>query len=567
MPSTGVLWRTQGRGCGRERVRYRDSGRGLPKLPSFTLGDPVLANEEHRAQSAGRGSGESFDRAVTRRGALQLALGTGAAAVAAPYLSRLDRGARAFDLRGARAIATQHPDWPAPRIVTRAQWGADESLRHVDPEFNSIVAKIIVHHTGTPNDITDYSGLVRSIFKSELNNGYIDVAYNWLIDPDGRIYEGRWAQSYADGTPHTGELDHRNVQGAHSLHYNVDTIGIGLMGDYSEIAPSAKMISALVTLLTWKCARWGIDPLGTAPYVTSQGVRVTGLANICGHRDTYATACPGATVESMLPSLRTQVAARVAVGATGYWIASSAGKVFAFGNLANAGSVRARALKAPIIGVCGRQTGRGYWLFGGDGGVFAFGDATFFGSAGGRRLNQPIVGMAPTPTGKGYWLVARDGGVFCFGDARYFGSTGAMKLNSPVLGLTPTSTGKGYWIYARDGGIFCFGDARFFGSTGAMRLNRPIVGMAARPQDDGYWMTATDGGIFTFGHATFHGSGASRPRPAETVSITASTTGLGYALLLADGWVLPFGDAPYLGSAVGRITGPAVGLAGRLAPL
>ena len=89
--------------------------------------------------------------------------------------------------------------------------------------------------------------------------------------------------------------------GAHALHFNADTIGIGLMGDYSNVAPTTAMIDALITLLTWKCARWGIDPLGAAPYVNSQGARVTGLANICGHRDTYATACPGATVEAMLP--------------------------------------------------------------------------------------------------------------------------------------------------------------------------------------------------------------------------------------------------------------------------
>src|SRR5262249_2439462 len=157
------------------------------------------------------------------------------------------------------------------------------------------------------------------------------VAYNWLIDPDGRIYEGRWAQDYPAGRPHTGEWGRLNVQGAHALHFNVDTIGIGLMGDYRVTAPSAAMIRALVTLLSWKGAGWGIDPVGTNAYVDSDGARVPGLANICGHRDTYATACPGDTVEEMLPALRRQVAARIAEGATGYWIASSAGQVVTFG--------------------------------------------------------------------------------------------------------------------------------------------------------------------------------------------------------------------------------------------
>jgi len=508
-----------------------------------------------------------MSREVSRRKALQLAAGAGATAAAAPYLGRLERGTDLFDLRDAELAATQRLDWPAPPIVTRAKWGANESLRTDSPIFNAQVTKLIVHHTGTPNDITDYSSLARGILSNEVNNGYIDIAYNWLIDPKGRIYEGRWAQNYPPGFVHTGERNRQNVQGAHALYFNTDTIGIGLMGDYSFTAPTPAMVSALVTLMTWKCARWGINPVGRTPIVNSQGARITSLANICGHRDTYATACPGATVEAMLPSLRVQVASRVAEGATGYWITSALGQVAAFGNMPKAGGTIGRGLSAPIIGIGGHPSGRGYWLFGRDGGVFAFGAAQFHGSTGALRLNQPMVGLAPTPSGKGYWLVARDGGVFCFGDAKFYGSTGSRRLNSPILGLTPTPSGKGYWLYARDGGVFCFGDAKYFGSTGGRRLNRPIVGMAARPQNDGYWMTASDGGIFAFGNAAFHGGGASPPHASPCVGINASTTGGGYALLLADGSVLNYGDAPYLGGAVGKLFGPAVGFAGVLKPI
>ncbi len=423
-----------------------------------------------------------------------------------------------------------------------------------------------MHHTGTPNDITNYAGLARSIFNYELDNGYIDIAYNWLIDPLGRIYEGRYATTYPGGAVHTGELNGQNVQGAHALYYNIDTIGIGLMGDYGAMPPSAAMVNALLTLMTWKCARWGLDPLRHDPYVDGTGTRVTTLGNICGHRDTYATECPGDHVEALLPQLRTQVAARLTDGGTGYWIASSTGQLVALGGLPNAGGVGGH-LNAPIIGLAAHPAAQGYWLLGADGGVFTFGNAGFHGSTGGLHLNQPVVGMAPTRSGDGYWLVGRDGGVFTFGDARFFGSTGAMRLNAPILGLTPTPTGRGYWIYARDGGIFCFGDAKFHGSTGALRLNAPIVGMAARPQNDGYWMVASDGGVFTFGGAPFLGSIGSHAVRAPCVSITSSTTGGGYALCLADGSVRTFGDAPFFGSASGRFAAATVGLAGRLAPL
>jgi hypothetical protein len=505
-------------------------------------------------------------RPVSRRAALQLGAGAGAVAALAPQLARLE-GVASVDLLDAELTAAQRLRWPAPRIVTRAQWGADERIRKRGVGYNRKVSKIVVHHTGTPNSVSDYAGLARGIYRNEVDNGYLDIAYNWLIDPRGGIYEGRWAQDYPRGSVHTGERHRENVMGAHALHFNEDTIGVGLMGDYSSLSPSRAMVRSLITLLSWKCARWGINPIGASPYVNGIGQRVTGLANICGHRDTYATACPGATVEQMLPRLRTQVAARIAQGALGYWIVTSTGQVFAFGNFGSHGGIDARRLRAPLLGICRRPTGEGYWLYAQDGGIFSFGDARFFGSTGGRRLNQPIVGMAPTPTGKGYWLVARDGGVFCFGDARFFGSTGGRRLNSPILGITPTSTGKGYWLLAQDGGIFSFGDARFFGSTGGRRLNQPIVGMGARPQDDGYWMVARDGGIFGFGHAPYKGSGASRPRSAPTVSITPSATGKGYALLLADGSYLPFGDAPNLGSAFGRVSGEAVGMAGVLKPL
>jgi hypothetical protein len=501
-----------------------------------------------------------------------MAAGAGAAAAATPYLARLERGtnllgARGVDLGDVELAATRQPNWPAPRIVTRAQWGANESLRHDSPIFNSVVKKIIVHHTGTPNDITDYPGLARGIYTNELNNGYIDIAYNWLVDPRGRIYEGRWAQNYPSGHVHTGERAGQNVMGAHALYFNADTIGIGLMGDFSNVAPTGAMIASLITLMTWKCARWGIGPLGKSPYVNSQGAQVIGLANICGHRDTYATACPGNTVEAMLPNLRVQVASRVAVGATGYWITSNLGQVFSFGNLPNAGGTNGRGLSAPIIGIAAHPSALGYWLVGLDGGVFAFGNAKFHGSTGGRRLNQPIVGMANTPSGKGYWLVARDGGVFCFGDAKFHGSTGSLRLNSPVLGITPTSTGRGYWLYARDGGVFCFGDAKFFGSTGAIHLNKAIVGMVARPSAKGYWMHASDGGIFAFGDAPFYGSSVATGSTAA--GMAATPDGGGYWIVANTGAVYHYGNAPGLGdlpSAGGMVT-DVVGLAPTSPPL
>ncbi|MHB8288619.1 MAG: hypothetical protein ACYDEY_05185, partial [Acidimicrobiales bacterium] len=79
--------------------------------------------------------------------------------------------------------------------------------------------------------------------------------------------------------------------------------------------------------------------------------------------------------------------------------------------------------------------GHGYWLVASDGGIFSFGTARFYGSMGAKHLNAPIVGIASTPGGHGYWLVASDGGIFSFGTARFYGSMGAKHLNAPIVGI------------------------------------------------------------------------------------------------------------------------------------
>jgi hypothetical protein len=52
-----------------------------------------------------------------------------------------------------------------------------------------------------------------------------------------------------------------------------------------------------------------------------------------------------------------------------------------------------KPVNTPIVGIEGTLDGGGYWLVSSDGGVYAFGDAAFYGSMGGRRLNQPMSGI------------------------------------------------------------------------------------------------------------------------------------------------------------------------------
>ena len=272
----------------------------------------------------------------------------------------------------------------------------------------------------------------------------------------------------------------------------------------------------------------------------------------------------GATIASGASSPQAITAASAGEG---YWLASSDGQVFAYGDALFYGSVGATALNKPVVAMAATPDGKGYWLVASDGGIFNYGDASFYGSTGAVKLNKPVVAMAATPDGKGYWLVASDGGIFNYGDASFYGSTGAVKLNKPVVAMAATPDGKGYWLVASDGGIFAYGDASFYGSTGGVTLNKPVVAMAATPDGKGYWLVASDGGIFAYGDASFYGSTGGVTLNKPVVAMAATPDGGGYWLAASDGGIFAYGDAPFDGSTGAlALNEPVVAMVRRSSP-
>jgi hypothetical protein len=456
----------------------------------------------------------------------------------------------------------------APRIITRAEWGADESIRNGERFFHPLT-KAVVHHTAI--DEVDPAAQVRGIYRSHVQtNGWSDIGYQYLIDRSGRIYEGRWARDYLPTEPHSGEdLGGRIVEGAHAESHNRGTLGIALLGTYSSptAAPTDAAMQSLAHLIAWKFGPRNIDPHGSSRYERTNG-EVEHFPNICGHRDIVQTGCPGDGLYPRLPWLRTAVADLLSTGLVGYRILGADGSLWNYGATTtfaaanDIGDVR-RNVRAgvPVRTAAGTTSGRGVWVSDTGGSIYAFGDAPFHGSLGGQRLNKPIVGMAATPSGGGYWLVASDGGIFCFGDARFHGSTGAIRLNQPIVGMAATPSGNGYWLVASDGGIFCFGDAPFHGSTGAIRLNQPIMSMSPTLDGGGYWLVARDGGVFTFGNAAFLGSAVGRPGFTGPATFMSPVPGRnGYWILDSAGAVHGFGDAPVFGGGVSTGSRPALAL-------
>ena len=118
-------------------------------------------------------------------------------------------------------------------------------------------------------------------------------------------------------------------------------------------------------------------------------------------------------------------------------------------------------------------TGRGYWLVTSSGAVYAFGDAAFLGSPGARSV--PVTSAVRTPDGHGYWILFADGDVVPFGDAVGHGSPdGALGGDRPSA-VFATADGAGYWVATAAGAVDAYGDAPSDGSMAGTRLNAPIV--------------------------------------------------------------------------------------------
>ncbi|MFU8861576.1 MAG: N-acetylmuramoyl-L-alanine amidase, partial [Cyclonatronaceae bacterium] len=188
---------------------------------------------------------------------------------------------------------------PLPDYVDRETWGQPLGLtnRAVPEGYNptpTLVTHLVVHHSASDNDSNDFAAVVRAYYSFHVNsNGWADIGYNWLVDKNGVIYQGR--VSTQSGNP--------DVIGAHASGNNSNTMGIVVIGNYNNTVPSDNARIGLHEMLAWKANDRNIDPL-TSSVKSGSGAP---LPHIGGHRDYGSTDCPGNSFYPQLPSVRIAV--------------------------------------------------------------------------------------------------------------------------------------------------------------------------------------------------------------------------------------------------------------------
>jgi hypothetical protein len=195
-----------------------------------------------------------------------------------------------------------------PPIIARAAWAAGHAHPVHGPEYGT-VKLAFVHHTESLNGYgaAQVPSILRGIFDYHVYvRGFWDIAYNFLIDAYGRIWEGR-----------SGGID-MAVMGAHAGGYNSESTGVAVIGSFMSVVPPRAAIHALKRLLAWKLSLHGIpthgrvtvvvDPAGAVYTPFRPGAHVS-LPRVAGHRDGDSTSCPGDAFYHRLPAIRPHITA------------------------------------------------------------------------------------------------------------------------------------------------------------------------------------------------------------------------------------------------------------------
>ena len=145
-------------------------------------------------------------------------------------------------------------------VMCREAWGARPAIG----EFTEhIPVRMTVHHTATL--LTDDAAAPAHIREHQafhqFDHGWPDLAYHFIVDGAGVVYEGRPVDAVGDtGTDYD--------PAGHLL--------VACEGNFDRQPMPAAQYETLVDLLAWGATAYDIDP-----------------DTITGHRDWTATACPG----------------------------------------------------------------------------------------------------------------------------------------------------------------------------------------------------------------------------------------------------------------------------------
>jgi hypothetical protein len=177
-------------------------------------------------------------------------------------------------LAGGRERPAPPPTAGLGGVIPRREWTTAGPILSLINPMNGI-SRITVHHSGVDStgirSKADAARMLNSIRKSHLNQQWADIGYHYIIDPSGRVWEGRPTQ----------------YQGAHVKLNNEHNLGIMVMGNFDTERPTPEALTSLDAFVADRMRVLRIP-----------------MTRVYTHQEIMPTACPGRNLQGYMMATR-----------------------------------------------------------------------------------------------------------------------------------------------------------------------------------------------------------------------------------------------------------------------
>ncbi|MFO0858624.1 MAG: peptidoglycan recognition family protein [Phycisphaerales bacterium] len=165
---------------------------------------------------------------------------------------------------------------PTAGVIARTNWTREQPRWKLSRPMNG-VGMITVHHDAlNASGMRGYGASVQrlnSVRRSHLDRGptWVDIGYHYIIDPEGRIWEGRPI----------------SIEGAHVANTNDHNLGIMCMGNFNEHRPTQAQLNTLDGFVAAQMRAYRVP-----------------MSRVYTHRELGTTECPGTNLQNYMKQTR-----------------------------------------------------------------------------------------------------------------------------------------------------------------------------------------------------------------------------------------------------------------------
>jgi hypothetical protein len=165
-------------------------------------------------------------------------------------------------------------------VMPRSAWTRAGVANPRDINPMGAINRITVHHDGMPptdlRSVSDVKSRLEQIRRAHISRAgqpFADIGYHYIIDPAGRVWEGRSVR----------------YQGAHVKDNNPNNLGVMVLGHFNQQRPTPQALAALDKFVAQQMARYRVP-----------------VSRVFTHQEINPTECPGVNLQRYMVQTRSR---------------------------------------------------------------------------------------------------------------------------------------------------------------------------------------------------------------------------------------------------------------------